>query len=238
MKVAVIQPSYIPWLGYFNMIKWADIFIFYDDVQYDNNGWRNRNKILVNNKEKWLTLSIDRKSLSNNLKERRLNKVQLTSRDQFRNHKRLLEIYYQKSKNLYILEKLYFDELNNISSLSESVIMHTSKICEFLNINTKLIKSSDLAFPESKYEFLEDPCQKRNNKLLWLLKKVGCKEYISGISAKEYLDLELFKSQSINVHWNQYIEHFPDPHMSIIHYLLKHGKEEVIRYQEGFFIDI
>ena len=220
MKVAVIQPSYIPWLGYFNMIKWADIFIFYDDVQYDNNGWRNRNKILVNNKEKWLTLSIDRKSLSNNLKERILNKVQLTSNDQFENHKRLLEIYYQKSKNLLILEELYYEKLNYTSFLSEAVIMHTSKLCEFLNINTKLIKSSDIDFATSNDDLSKDPCQKRNYKLLMLLKKVGCKEYISGISAKNYLDLELFESNSISVHWNSYSEHFPDSKLSIIHYLL------------------
>ena len=47
MKVAVIQPSYLPWLGYFYMMKYADLFIYFDDVQYDKNGWRNRNKILV-----------------------------------------------------------------------------------------------------------------------------------------------------------------------------------------------
>lgn len=238
MKVAVIQPSYIPWLGYFNMIKWADIFIFYDDVQYDNNGWRNRNKILVNNKEKWLTLSIDRKSLSNNLKERILNKIQLTNKDQFENHKRLLEIYYQKSKNLLILEQLYFEQLNKISFLSEAVITHTSNLCQFLNIKTKLIKSSDFDYAKSNDEFLKDPIQKRNHKLLMLLKEVGCKEYISGFSAKNYLDLELFESHSITVHWNKYSEYFPDPKMSIIHYLLKHGRTEVIQYQEKFFIDI
>ena len=234
MKVAVIQPSYIPWLGYFNMIKWADIFIFYDDVQYDNNGWRNRNKILVNNKEKWLTLSIDRKLLSNNLKERILNKVQLTSKDQFENHKRLLEIYYQNSKSLLILEEIYYEQLNNISFLSEAVIMQTSKLCEFLNINTKLIKSSEIDFAKSNDELPKDPCEKRNHKLLMLLKEVGCKEYISGISAKNYLDLELFESNSISVHWNSYSEHFPDSKLSIIHYLLKHGRSEVIEYFENY----
>ena len=77
MKVAVIQPSYLPWLGYFYMMKYADLFIYFDDVQYDKNGWRNRNKILVNNSEKWITLPIKKSTINSNFKSKVLNSVSL-----------------------------------------------------------------------------------------------------------------------------------------------------------------
>jgi hypothetical protein len=57
-KVAVIQSNYIPWKGYFDIIHDADLFIFYDDVQYTKNDWRNRNKIKTVNGIHWLTIPI------------------------------------------------------------------------------------------------------------------------------------------------------------------------------------
>ena len=45
MKCVILQPSYIPWRGYFHQIEKADLFVFYDDVQYDDRGWRNRNRV-------------------------------------------------------------------------------------------------------------------------------------------------------------------------------------------------
>ena len=56
--LVALQPSFLPWRGYFDLIKKSDKFIFYDHVQYDKNGWRNRNRIIINNKIKWLTIPI------------------------------------------------------------------------------------------------------------------------------------------------------------------------------------
>ena len=58
MKCSIIQPSYIPWRGYFHSIQRADVFIFYDDVQYDKHGWRNRNLIKTKAGAKWLTIPV------------------------------------------------------------------------------------------------------------------------------------------------------------------------------------
>ncbi len=58
MKCAIIQPSYIPWRGYFHQIDKSDIFIFYDDVQYDKHGWRNRNRIKTHQGTIWLTIPV------------------------------------------------------------------------------------------------------------------------------------------------------------------------------------
>jgi hypothetical protein len=61
MRVVILQPSYIPWRGYFHQIQKADVFVFYDCVQYDKHGWRNRNKIKTSNGPQWLTIPVNSK---------------------------------------------------------------------------------------------------------------------------------------------------------------------------------
>ena len=58
LKLAIIQPSYIPWRGYFHQIHKADVFLFYDDVQYDKHGWRNRRRVKSANGTTWLTIPV------------------------------------------------------------------------------------------------------------------------------------------------------------------------------------
>ena len=58
MKCVILQPSYIPWRGYFHQIFKADLFIFYDDVTFDKDGWRNRNRVKTPNGVKWLTVPV------------------------------------------------------------------------------------------------------------------------------------------------------------------------------------
>ena len=58
MKCVILQPSYIPWRGYFDQINRADVFVFYDDVQYDKHGWRNRNQIKTTQGRQWLTIPV------------------------------------------------------------------------------------------------------------------------------------------------------------------------------------
>src|SRR5580704_5319561 len=61
MTCVFLQPSYIPWRGYFHQIQKADVFVFYDDVQYDKHGWRNRNRIKTSQGPQWLTIPVNKK---------------------------------------------------------------------------------------------------------------------------------------------------------------------------------
>ena len=58
MKVVISQPRYLPALNYLQRLKHADVFVFLDNVQIQTRGWENRNKILINGKEKWLTIPV------------------------------------------------------------------------------------------------------------------------------------------------------------------------------------
>ena len=71
-KIAILQSNYIPWRGYFDIMNSVDEFIFYDEVQYTKNDWRNRNKILTNHGSKWLTLPVRLKTLSQLIKDTKI----------------------------------------------------------------------------------------------------------------------------------------------------------------------
>ena len=91
--LAAIQPSFIPWRGYFDIINKSDIFVFYDHVQYDKNGLRNRNRILVKNQIKWLTLPVKKAKLGTKIKDIKihnpkfeLNKIKRIIYEAYNNH--------------------------------------------------------------------------------------------------------------------------------------------------------
>ena len=65
MTVVILQPSYIPWRGYFDQIRRADLFMFYDDVQYDRRGWRNRNQYKTHHGKQWLTIPVRTQEITN-----------------------------------------------------------------------------------------------------------------------------------------------------------------------------
>ena len=223
MRVSVIQPSYIPWLGYIYMIKESDIFIYYDTVQFDKGGWRNRNRVLCNHDIKWLTLSLNKKAMSRNLHERYLNQIELKDNTQFSKHKDILHSYYKSFKNLDTLSRLYPDTLSNSTMLCDSLIEQNNIILDYLNIETKILRASKI-----NYEH-ENTRDSKNKNLLSLLESVGATKYISGVSAKNYMDLNLFKQHRIEVIWNKYQPHDKEA-LSCAHYLLAEGRQKVLEY--------
>lgn len=228
MRVAVIQPSYAPWLGYLSMMRDADVFIYYDDVQYDKNGWRNRNRVMVNDKIKWLTLSIDKASLGASLKGRSLMNVKLIDNMQFIGHKRLLETYYNSSRHIRLLDTLYPESMNSTIMLADSVIAHTECIVKLLRIETKRLRSSNFESYSSSdlFDDAMTPIEKKNRRLLSLLNKAGCTEYVSGEAARAYINEDLFMEHGISVVWNPY--HGDGINLSVVHYLLERGPTDVV----------
>ncbi len=228
MRIAVIQPSYAPWLGYIYMMRHVDLFVYYDSVQYDKNGWRNRNRVLANGRVKWLTLSIDKASLGSSLHDRRLLNVKLANYDQFAEHKRLLEIYYKGSNYINLLEDLFPRELSNSISLVDSVIAHTEYIANILDVNTRRIRSTSLELrdPIKRIEGEPTPLEQKNARLLKVLKQVGCTEYVSGEAARSYLNEQLFMQHGISVTWNPYKG--DGLNLSVLHYALTYGATAVL----------
>jgi hypothetical protein len=189
-KVAILQSNYIPWRGYFDIINMVDEFIFYDDVQYTKNDWRNRNKIKTPRGAEWLTVpcgsSIRRLicevALNNNLwQEKHWEKIK-----EYYRHSAFFPVYKDFFENIYLESKW-----NNLSELNQYIIKIIST--DILGITTIFNDSRNFNLVNYKTE-----------RLLELLVKVGADCYISGTAAKNYLNEVLFRNENIKIYWMDY----------------------------------
>lgn len=217
-KVAVLQSSYLPWKGYFDIIHDVDEFIFYDDVQYTKNDWRNRNSIKTQNGKAWLTVPVG-SSL-----DRRVCDVELFDQRWQKKHWRSLCQYYKKAPyfSLYSqeLEKVFLQmEWRNLSELNQYLIKLISN--RFLQIDTLFRDSRDFNLVGSKQE-----------RLLSLLQAVGATVYVSGPAAKDYIDDDFFNAAGVSIVWKDYFgypeysQDYPpfDHNVSILDLLFHEGQ--------------
>ena len=198
LRVAAIQSSFIPWRGYFDFIANVDMFVFYDDVQYSKNGWRNRNKIKTPKGAEWLTVPVVRRSLAQLISEIRI-------RDDCTWRKK-----HHSAWSANYCAAPYFDEVMELlgdlekpqeRTISELNIHLTRRICDYLEIKTPMILSSDLSLRGIKTERLID-----------LLKKLNATTYLSGPSADAYLDKDLFRQNGIRLEYKSY-DYAPYPQL-------------------------
>jgi len=189
-KVAVLQSNYIPWKGYFDIISQVDEFIFYDDVQYTNRDWRNRNKIKTSNGLLWLSVPVGAE------RNRLICEVEIPNNDWQKKHWQSILQFYGKapffSEYKSFFENFYLSE--TYSNLSDMNIDLIKKICsEILDIKT--------SFRDSREFNLQG---KKENRILELLKKTEATHYLSGPSAKDYICEQHFADRNIKLEWMNY----------------------------------
>lgn len=188
-KVVILQSSYIPWKGYFDLIHDADHFVFYDDVQFTKNDWRNRNKIKTSQGSKWLTVPVGERI------NRTVREVEIISTRWQSKHLKSIRQNYCRSAHFAdyegLLEEIYLDtEWKSLSELNQHL---TRRICSELGIATQ--------FTDSKYYSASG---NRTDRLIALIKAVGGNSYISGPAARSYIDEERFKDEKIKIMWKDY----------------------------------
>lgn len=191
MRVGVIQPSFIPWRGYFDFIASVDLFIFYDDVQFSKNGWRNRNRIKTNQGSRWITVPVKHRSLSQLILEIEIdNKV-----DWRKSHFGTWKACYSDCPFYSDVIQLLGDlgERAALSNLSRFNIELISRITRYLKITTPTVCSSEWQL-----------AGKGTARLLDLLMKIGATTYLSGPSADAYLDKDLFRANGISLEYKEY----------------------------------
>lgn len=199
-KVAVLQPNYIPWKGYFDIIHDVDEFIFYIDVQYTKNDWRNRNQIMVNNERIWLTIPVG----SN--EHRQIFEVVMSDKKWQKKHYATLEMAYHKSPywNRYkdFIEYVYLEKKwDSLYELDRFLIEKISN--DYLRCNTVFSDSFDYESHGVKSE-----------KLLSLLRSAQTEIYVSGSAAKDYINEAEYKENGITVIWKNYDGYPEYPQMS------------------------
>ena len=191
-KVAVVQSNYIPWKGYFDLIAAVDEFILYDDVQYTRRDWRNRNLIKTPQGLKWLTVPVKVKGKY----YQAIRETEIEGSDWAGAHWSSLCQHYRRALHFNAiaqeLEPLYLQtQYSHLSHLNRRLI---EWVCSKLGIKTILSNSWDYKLIESgKTERLVDMCC-----------QAGATEYISGPTARGYMDESIFMSRGVKVTWFDY----------------------------------
>jgi len=187
-----MQPTYLPWSGYFNLIYTTDIFIFLDDAQYSKGSWHNRNLIINNSKRTWITIPVKKHNLKTNLNKIYLYDLEKSKKE----HINLLKQSYYRHPFYDSVEEIFnFFLTLKTNILSELNIILIKFICEKLFIKNKFIQSSDL----------EVKTQKRTDKLIGILKNFNVTEYLSPQGSMAYLlDDNFYNKTEINLKFSNF----------------------------------
>lgn len=220
MIVAVHQPQYLPWLGYFDKMRRADAFCYLNDVQYKKNEWQNRNRIKTAQGWQWLTVPVRYRF------PEKINEVAINNTTGWqKKHLQALITNYSRAPyyNSYItiFEDTFSREWEFISELNIHLI---ERLRAALNIDTKpTVISSDLDLRDEPTDRLIDIC-----------KAMGADTYLAGQGGADYMDLERFKKNGIdliiqNFRHPVYMQLFKDfkSHLSIVDLLFNCGPESI-----------
>lgn len=202
-RIGIIQPNYIPWPGYFEFIKKCDVFVLLDDVQYTTRDWRNRNRI----RGGWLTIPVKSPHRA------KINEVELSDARWSQKHWEILGRTYRKSPFFSVngwIQDLY-GEVATLEKLAPVNWTMLREIRARLGISTPVYSSSIFKVNGVKSE-----------RLIELCKALKATHYLSGPSARSYLDCDDFRREGIEVEWMTYSNW---PKLSIVDWIFNRGTD-------------
>ncbi len=221
MRCAIIQPSYIPWRGYFHQIQKSDVFVFLDDVQFDKHGWRNRNRIKTANGTVWLTVPVA--SAGNVVEGTPIDQIEIVwDKDWNTKHWRTLQQSYGRAPHFEryaaLLGSFY---QQRPARLADFTIELTVAIAAELGLAPRFVRSSQLGAAGTKTDRVVD-----------ILTRVGATHYISGPSARSYMEESKLTAAGISLEYmsydyREYPQLYPpyDPQVSVLDLLFMMGPE-------------
>lgn len=215
-----MQPYFLPYIGYFQMIKAVDEYVIYDNIEYTKKGWINRNRILQNNKDTYITLPLIKDSDYLNIIDRYVspdfNKTKLIN--QIKESYRKAPFF---SNIMPVLENVINYEDNNLFNYIYNSI---KVLCDYLQIDTKIIISSTLNI---------DWSLKGQDKVIAICKTLGATEYYNAIGGQDLYSYDDFAVENINLRFLktqpiEYVQYKNDfiPNLSILDVLMFNSKEE------------
>jgi WbqC-like protein family len=190
----VLQPSYIPWRGFFHQIEKADVFVFYDDVQYDDRGWRNRNRIKTSAGPIWLTIPVESRGAQ--VDKTPIKDIRICwDRPWARKHWSSIQHAYARApyfaRYAPLMESLYARHDEYLADFTIACIEALS--LELGLVGKHFVRSSALPSRAAKTE-----------RLLSLLEAVGARHYISGPSARAYIDANMLARAGVTLEYMEY----------------------------------
>lgn len=227
MKVAIHQPNYLPYLGFFHKLSLADTFVIMDDTQYDKK-FTNRNKIKVPGNWIWLTVPINKKHkfVANKIVE--INNEENWQSDHFKkiNHSYSNSEFFKKNYKTFF-EKIYSKKWDHLFTLNYELII---QLIDWLDIKIEVIKESELNINGNS-----------TDRLVNISKKIGAETYVSGIGGKEYMNKKMFETNNIKIEYQNfkcpiYKQVFNSefiPNLSIIDLLFNIGPKSLSKLKQN-----
>lgn len=229
MIIGALQPGYLPWLGYFDQISKSDLFIFYDDLAYTKQDWRNRNNIKGHDGKIMLTVPVFSK------KGQKINEVKIDNSKSWQK-KHLRSIIHNYMSAPYLNKYINFS--NEIFNTNwERLIDINMEIIHFivleLGIKTKLVMSSEMGF-EKKLQKKNNTVDSKTERIILFMKELGGDVFLEGAAGKNYINEELLKKESIKIIYQNYQhpvynQQFGEfiPYLSVIDLMLNHGDKSL-----------
>lgn len=228
MILSIMQPTYLPWMGYFDLIDSVDKFVFLDNVQLERSGWQVRNRIRSSQGELMLRVAI---STPNRFDDTLIHQTQFVNGHPWRKkHLKSIKMNYQKApffEQLYpLLENIYQQDETSLSEFNIQVI---NTLCSFMGIHTPKLRASELTGIEGI----------KDTRLTSLCKHLGADQYLSPSGAMAYIEqtspggdlskngIDVFYHQFIHPQYTQLYDGFIS-HLSIIDTLFNLGPENTL----------
>lgn len=227
MKLAIMQPYFFPYIGYFQLINAVDKFILYDDVNFIKNGWINRNRIIINNEVKYLTIP-----LKNASSFKKINEIDCFIPVKELSNKIMMS--YKKAPYFDNVWPLIKEILNsNLDKISPLAILSIKKISEYLDLNSTFEISSEY--------YAETKELQKENRLIYICKMNATKIYINPSGGVDLYKKDDFKKENIDLFFlkTNFIEykHFSNDFisgLSILDILMFNSKDEIKSMLENY----
>jgi len=184
--VAIMQPGYLPWLGYFDLVARADAFVLYDDAQFDKNGWRNRNRLLHDGGPQWITVPVSRGRLA-----RQIRDVELAGSAWQADHVETIRHFYRRAPNFDFcfpaieayLTGCGYDRLLALCAEGHRVL------CGLLGLSPAFQLSSEIGHAGAG----------RTERLVAICRDLGASRYLSPQAGREYMRADLWRDAGIDL---------------------------------------
>lgn len=222
MKVAIMQPYFFPYIGYFQLIATSDVFVLHDDVQYIKGGWVNRNRILLNGEDRMITLPVQKSAYDFPINARSY----VPDNQPYKDIINLIKQAYSKAPFFQQVSPLLNDMLmfadKNVARFNENLIR---RIADYLGIKSKIIVSSEM---EKNNDLAGEP------RVLEICQRLGATDYTNPIGGTALYHQEAFQKQGIalrflaaqNISYQQRGEVWL-PFLSIIDVMMFNSMEDI-----------
>ena len=232
MKIGIMQPYFFPYIGYWQLINAVDKYVLFDDVNYINRGWINRNRILFNGEPRYFNIYL--KGASQN---KLINEIEVDNGvKQVERNLMILRQAYKKApffqEAFPVIESVLYEPERDLSRFNGLLIQ---KICLYLGINTEIIFSSDL----QKNNLL-----KGQEKIIDICRNLHATDYYNAVGGMKLYCQEKFSQYNINLYfvcadrieYKQFDNNFWD-NLSIIDVMMFNSREEIKQFLKMYKVD-